>query len=123
VLRDATDGLGVDAAFEVGGTDFAVELAMAATRPGARVVLVGIPDADRTSFRASLARRKGLTLVLARRMNDAYPRATQLVQHGKIDVASIVTHRFPLERVDEAFALAAARDGLKVVVEPRLEDR
>ncbi len=121
VLRDATGEIGVDAAFELGGTDRSLELAMAAARPGARVVLVGIPDTDRTSFRASLARRKGLTLVLARRMNDAYPRATRLVQHGLIDAASIVTHRFPLERVDEAFAVAAARGGLKVVVEPHVE--
>ena len=61
--------------------------------------------------------------MLARRMNDAYPRATRLVQHGLIDAASIVTHRFPLDRVDEAFAVAAARDGLKVVVEPHVESR
>jgi L-iditol 2-dehydrogenase len=123
VRRDATAEVGVDAAFELGGTDGSLESAMAAARPGARVVLVGIPDADRTSFRASLARRKGLTLVLARRMNDAYPRATRLVQHGVIDAASIVTHRFPLERVDEAFTVAAARGGLKVVVEPHVESR
>jgi threonine dehydrogenase-like Zn-dependent dehydrogenase len=33
-------------------------------------------------------------------------------------VQSLVTHRFPLERVGDAFELAAARTGLKVVVEP-----
>ena len=53
--------LDVDVAFEVAGTDEAVDLAMQAARPGARVVLAGIPDDDRTSFCASLARRKGLT--------------------------------------------------------------
>jgi hypothetical protein len=29
-----------------------------------------------------------------------------------------VTHRYPLDRVDEAFSVAAARTGLKVLVEP-----
>jgi L-iditol 2-dehydrogenase len=51
-------------------------------------------------------------------MNDAYPRAIRLAEQGLIDVSSIVSHRFPLERIADAFAVAAAREGLKVVVEP-----
>ncbi len=63
-----------DTAFEVAGTDDAVDAAMAAARPGGRVVLAGIPGGDRTSFRASVARRKGLTIAMSRRMNETYPR-------------------------------------------------
>jgi L-iditol 2-dehydrogenase len=118
VLLEAAGGAGADVAFEFAGPDTAVEAAMRAVRPGARVVLGGIPDGDRTSFSAALARRKGLTLVLVRRMNDAYPRALRLVEHGLIDVASVVSHRFPLDRVEHAFAVAAQREGLKVVLEP-----
>jgi L-iditol 2-dehydrogenase len=114
----AFDEIGADAVFELAGTDAAVEAALRAARPGARVVLGGIPDGDRTSFPASLARRKGLTLALVRRMNEAYPRAIRLVHEGLIDVSSIVTHRYPLERAAEAFAVAADRQGLKVVIEP-----
>jgi L-iditol 2-dehydrogenase len=107
-----------DVVFEVAGSDAAVHTALLAARPGARVVLVGIPDSDTTTFVASLARRKGLTLVLSRRMNDAYPRAADLVARGLIDVASLVSDRFPLDRTADAFAAAQARAGLKVVVEP-----
>ena len=57
-------------------------------------------------------------LVLVRRMNEAYPRAIRLVEQGLIDVSSIVSHRYPLERAGEAFAVAADREGLKVVIEP-----
>jgi L-iditol 2-dehydrogenase len=117
-VDDAVDDIGADAVFELAGNDDAVEIALRAARPGARVVLGGIPDGDRTSFQASLARRKGLTLVLVRRMNEAYPRAIRLVEQGLIDVASIVTHRYPLEDVAEAFVVAADRQGLKVVIEP-----
>jgi L-iditol 2-dehydrogenase len=109
---------GADVVFEVAGTDAAVHTALLAARPGARVVLVGIPDADSTTFVASLARRKGLTLLMARRMNDAYPRAMDLVARGHVDVTSVVTQRYPLDRVGEALAAALARGGLKVVVEP-----
>jgi len=115
---DACDEIGADTVFEMAGNDEAVELSLRAARPGARVVLGGIPDGDRTSFKASLARRKGLTLVLVRRMNEAYPRAIRLVEQGLVDVSSIVSHRYPLERAAEAFAVAADRKGLKVVIEP-----
>jgi L-iditol 2-dehydrogenase len=111
-------GAGVDAAFEVAGTDGAVQLAMTMVRPGGRVVLAGIPDGDLTSFPASVARRKGLTIAVCRRMNDAYPRAIRLAESGKVDLGSLVTHRFPLADAAEAMRTAARRDGLKVVVEP-----
>lgn len=123
VLPDVTGlselaGRGVDVAFEVAGNDHAVETALVAARPGGRVVLVGIPDDDRTAFPASLARRKGLTLALARRMNHVYPRAIRLVEQGRADVTSIVTDRYPLSRASEAFEAAISRTGMKVVVEP-----
>jgi L-iditol 2-dehydrogenase len=117
-VDEAGDDIGADTVFEMAGTDAAVEIALRAARPGARVVLGGIPDGDRTSFQASMARRKGLTLVLVRRMNEAYPRAIRLVEQGLIDVSSIVSHRYPLEHAAEAFAVAADRQGLKVVIEP-----
>lgn len=111
-------GLGADVTFDASGSDDAVELALRMARPGARVVLAGIPERDATSFRASVARRKGLTLVMVRRMKDVYARATHLVERGHIEVASIVTDRFPLADVEQAFRTAATRNGLKVVVEP-----
>jgi len=111
-------GADVDTAFEVAGTGDAVDAAMTAVRPGGRVVLAGIPDDDRTSFRASVARRKGLTIAMSRRMNDAYPRAIALAASGRVDLTSLVTRTAPLAEVADAFAAAARREGLKVVVRP-----
>ena len=116
---EAWDGhTAVDVAFECAGVQGAVDDAIAAARPGARVVLVGIPADDRTSFSASVARRKGLTLKLSRRMGHTYPRAIRLAESGAVDLRSLVTHRFPLEQAGEAFAVAQRREGLKVVVVP-----
>jgi L-iditol 2-dehydrogenase len=105
----------VDVAFEMAGTDEAVGLAMSVARPGGRVVLGGIPDDDAIAFRASVARRKGLTIALVRRMNDTYDRAIALAVTGKADL-SIVSNRLELRRADDAFSLAASRRGLKTVV-------
>ncbi len=108
---------GVDVAFEIAGTNDGVRLAVDAVRPGGRVVLAGIPDDDLTTFSASVARRKGLTLALVRRMNEAYPRAISMAARGQVDLGPVVTHHFPLTDVDAAFRAANRRTGLKVIVE------
>jgi L-iditol 2-dehydrogenase len=110
---------GVDVAFEAAGNDDAVGLAMASVRPGGRVVLAGIPGDDAIGFGASLARRKGLTIAMVRRMNDVYPRAIGLAERGVVDLGSVVTSRFGLDEVQEAFTDGARRSGLKVIVEPQ----
>jgi L-iditol 2-dehydrogenase len=108
----------LDVIFEAAGENAAVEMAVTAARPGGKVILVGIPSDDRTSFIASVARRKGLTLKLVRRMKLTYPRAIRLVESGIVDVRSLVTHTFSLKHAAEAFAVAARRDGLKVIITP-----
>jgi len=112
-----THGRGVDVAFEAAGRQSAVDDAFEAVMPGGKVLLVGIPDDDRTSFSASTARRKGLTIKLVRRMKHTYPRAIELVSKGLVDVRSLVTHRFPLEQAVEAFRVAQRREGLKIIID------
>lgn len=107
----------VDVAFECAGVNEAVNDAITAIKPGGRVILVGIPGEDHTTFNASVARRKGLTIKLSRRMKHTYPRAIRLVEHGLVDVRSLVTHHFPLQKISEAFTFAQQRQGLKVMVD------
>ena len=109
----------VDVAFEAAGNDAGVALAMASARPGGRVVLAGIPGDDMIRFGASLARRKGLTIAMVRRMNEVYPRAISLAERGVVDLASVVTSRSGLGEIRSAFADAARRTGLKAIVEPQ----
>lgn len=114
----ATHNEGLDICIEAAGDNSAVETAIETARPGGQVVLVGIPEDDQTAFRASAARRKGLTIKLSRRMKHTYPRAIQLVESKKIHVAELVTHRFPLREFQQAIETAVQRKGIKVVIEP-----
>jgi L-iditol 2-dehydrogenase len=116
---EPVSGLGVDVAFEVAGNDDSVRIVLESVRPGGRVVLTGIPDDDSTMFTASLARRKGLTIALTRRMNDVYPRAISLAARGVVDLESLVTQRVALSETADAFTSAADRSGLKVIIEPQ----
>lgn len=111
-------GYGADVAFELAGNDAAVRAAMESVRPGARVVLGGIPDGDTTTFPASLARRKGLTIAMVRRMNEVYPRAIALASRRAVSLDPLVSTRAPLTAVADAFTTAQRRDGLKVIVTP-----
>lgn len=106
----------VDVVFEVAGNDEAVAICMGLVRSGGRLVLAGIPDNDVTSFPAGLARRKGMTIAMARRMNDAYPRAIRLVENHTVELDRLVSHRFTLSDAQTAFAVATRREGLKTVV-------
>lgn len=107
-----------DVAFEVSGADDGLERAGLLVRPGARILLVGIPDEDATTFQASLLRRKGLTLACVRRMTgNAYSRAISLGSQGVVDLPWLVSHRYPLSDAAKAFETAARREGLKVVID------
>jgi L-iditol 2-dehydrogenase len=117
-LLAATDGHGVDVAFEAAGVDDSVDTAVSLAAPGGTVVLVGISSSDRTTFTASPARRKGLTIKISRRMNRVYPEVIRLVEAGLADVRSVVTSSYPMREVEAAFGAAAARTGEKVVVRP-----
>jgi L-iditol 2-dehydrogenase len=119
-LESLRGGLGVEVAFEAAGENAALADAIAATRPGGRIVLLGIPNDDRTSFTASAARRKGLTLALCRRMRPAdLPRAIRLAEAGRVELGALVSDRYPLSSWREAFAALTERRGLKVIVEPQ----
>ena len=108
-----------DAVFECAGTDAALATALRIAKPAARVILVGIPTDDRTSFQASEGRRKGLALVFCRRMRaEDLGRAADLVASGKLALDGLVTEVFPLSLGAAAFEALASRRGLKVVVVP-----
>jgi L-iditol 2-dehydrogenase len=116
---EATGSRGVDVAIEAAWSDESVEQAAEMLAHGGRLMVVGIPGEDRLSLKHSTARRKGLSIVMVRRMKLIYPRAVRLAAGGAVTLAPLVSHRFPLERVAEAFALNAdyRPDVVKVIVD------
>lgn len=112
-IAEWTHGRGVDVVLEATNTPSGPQHAVDAARIGGRIVLVGIPQGDRFALSSSTARRKGLTLKFSRRMGLVYSRAIEMVRAGRVRVAPLVTHRFPLEQAPDAFALLDGyRDGV-----------
>ncbi len=112
ILR-LTAGRGVDVAFEAAGAAETPQEAAEAVRPGGRVILIGIPADDTLNFNHSTVRHKGLTIKLSRRMKHTYPRAIRLVESGRVDVRSLISHRHPLGDIGRAFEqVAGYSDGV-----------
>jgi L-iditol 2-dehydrogenase len=103
-----THGRGVDVAIEAAWAEESADQAAEMARLGGRLVVVGISGGDRLEFSASLTRRKGLTIIMSRRMKHTYPRAIRLAETGRVDLHSLISHRFPLKKVAEAFKLNTA---------------
>jgi L-iditol 2-dehydrogenase len=118
-IVEAEGGLGARFAFEAAGSAQTFQQALDVTRPGGTVVLIGICSGEEVPLDLHEARRKELVIQMARRFRFTYPRAIELAASGRVDVASLITHRFTLDRVEEAFALVSEYgDGVvKAVVE------
>ncbi len=116
-LQKATNKRGADIVFEVAWADRSVQQAAEMASMGGKLVLVGIPEDDKLSLQHSSARRKGLSILLSRRMKHTYPRAIRLAE--QMDLESLVTHRFPLEQTAEAYERTAAYEAglIKSIIE------
>jgi len=106
ILRE-TKGRGVDVAFDTARSSKTPSLACQVVRPAGRCVFTGISGEDYDPIPVGVARRKELTVRWCRRFRHDYPRSIALAASGKVDVQSLVTHSFPLERTQEAFELVA----------------
>ncbi|MBZ0296476.1 MAG: alcohol dehydrogenase catalytic domain-containing protein [Anaerolineae bacterium] len=109
-IDEITNGRGIDVVFEAAWADQTVAQAAEMARLGGRLVLVGIPSDDEMTMRHSAARRKGLTIMMSRRMKHTYPRTIQLAisQREFLDVDSVISHHFPLADAPKAFAMNAS---------------
>lgn len=87
-------------------------------RNGGRAAMVGMPKQDVT-LPLSRLNVKEISIALVNRYAHTWPTAIALVASGRVDVASIVTHRFGLEATEEAITLASrVPDSLKAVIYP-----
>jgi len=110
---------GFDVAFDATGSQEAVDDAIRLLKPGGMLLIIGIPDFDRWSFRADEMRRKELTIRNVRRQNGYEQKAIDAIAQGKVDLKPMVTHRFTLEDTAKAYELVAGyKDGvMKAVIE------
>lgn len=116
-----TDGRGVDVAIEALGRQETFEAALRALRPGGTLSSLGVYSSDLTipldAFQAGLGDHKIIT-TLCPGGKERMRRLMDTIASGRLDTRPLVTHRFDLEQIEEAYDLFAnQRDGvLKIAI-------
>ena len=106
---------GVDIVLETAGTPEAVAEAIELARPGGRVILTGLPHEPSQVHFFWVVRRE-LTLIGSMIYQDEFPEAMRLLRDGAVIVGPLVTHRFPLEAIQDALVAHRRPDSIKVAV-------
>src|SRR5262245_18215767 len=122
-IRRLTDGRGVDVAIEALGRQETFENALRATRPGGTLSSLGVYSgkivAPYEAFHAGLGDQRIVT-TLCPGGKERMRRLMAMIEHRRVDLSPLVTHRFALDDIDEAFDLFShQRNGvLKAAVYP-----
>lgn len=106
-IREATNGRGVDVAFDCSNTAEGLNVTCRVTRPAGRCILTGISGNDMDPLPVSVCRRRELTLIWCRRFRDNFHEALSLMEYGKVDIEPLLTHTFSLEDSPAAYELVA----------------
>jgi S-(hydroxymethyl)glutathione dehydrogenase / alcohol dehydrogenase len=116
-VKALTDGRGVDYAFEAVGSHALEMQALQMTRRGGTTVFIGVPGFANAlplpSMQMIMEDRtiKGCYYGSARVTRD-FPRFIELIESGRLEVASMITRHYALDDVNAAFT--AMRDGAVV---------
>lgn len=121
VVLQTSQGRGADVIIVAAPVHAAQESALALAAIGGRINFFGgLPkDKPTINFDSNQVHYKELIITgtTACSTHDCW-QAAQIVNAGLIDLTDLVSQRFPLSRVIEAFAAAENRKSLKIVLEP-----
>jgi alcohol dehydrogenase len=119
-IMGLTDGVGVDTVVEAVGIPATFELCQSLVAPGGTIANVGVhgQKAD-----LHLERLWSHNITITTRLVDTVSTPTLLkaVTSNKVDASSLITHRFTLDRILDAyktFEKAAETHALKVIISP-----
>ena len=117
-VRKNSDHGGADVVLEVAGTDSTFRLAWECARPNAVVTVVALYDAPQILPLPEMY-GKNLTFKTGGVDGCDCEEILSLIESGKIDTEPLITHTFPLEKIEEAYEIFEnRRDGvIKIAVE------
>jgi threonine dehydrogenase-like Zn-dependent dehydrogenase len=118
VMR-ATAGLGVQKVFNTVGTCESIRESLQMLAPAGVVVLMAAKDPEIALSSLMISGERTVKTSANALLSD-FPKAVDLLEAGMLKVDPLVTHRFPLGRAVDAFAVACNKDknkAIKVIID------
>ena len=114
-----THGHGADVIIECSGNTRAAQQCVPLARKGTRILFFGVPS-PQAQIQLPLMDmfQKELSITGSFINPDTFGRAVQLINGGRIRLAPLITHTYPLESLEEALDMQRSADSIKVVVLP-----
>jgi 2-desacetyl-2-hydroxyethyl bacteriochlorophyllide A dehydrogenase len=115
-IMQATASKGADIVYECAGNESSFNQALKIIHRGGTIDLVGLFEQSMTWTPSDLA-KNDLTMIGCGLHWDL-PGAVKLLKNGSVSTADMVTHKFPLEKINEAFLTQQNdRNAIKVLVD------
>ncbi|GHV26129.1 alcohol dehydrogenase [Spirochaetia bacterium] len=119
-VMEETNGLGADVIFTANPNPQSHIDALRMAKNRARINLFGgLPAGSSVTFDTNIIHYKELIVCGAHgSMPRHHQEAVNLIAAGRPDIRPYISHHFPLDKINEAFATAEGHKGMRVVVEP-----
>jgi threonine dehydrogenase-like Zn-dependent dehydrogenase len=113
------EGAEIDVVFECTGVAPVAQAALDAVRAGGTIVVLALYDDPITFDPTVLVQREIRLQGSIAYTSEDFQEAVDLLSAGVARVEPLITHREPLERIDEAFSIQLRKnESIKVLVEP-----
>lgn len=118
VIREETGGRGAAAVIVTAATEAAARMALSLIGPcGTINFFAGFPSQTNIALDLNEIHYKQLTLLGSHNFTpETFTRGLQLLGDRVIHVATLITHRFPLDDIHEGFETVVGKTGLKVMI-------
>lgn len=119
IVQDLTDGDGAEVVFECSGAGPAVSLGLETVRKQGKYTQVGLFGKPITlDFERIAYKELHVTGSLAHRWTS-WKRTIKIMERKQVNLAAVISDKFPMSKWPEAFAKFEERKGLKILLDPK----
>lgn len=119
-IKEQTNGLGADLVIVASGSLEAVVQALNAIRKGGKICLFGVPaKGSKLDYDLSDMFNSEISIITSNAATETETKtALRLMEEGRLNLSSLITHRFKLEEFELAVRVAQRGDCGKIVITP-----
>jgi 2-desacetyl-2-hydroxyethyl bacteriochlorophyllide A dehydrogenase len=115
-VRDHTDGVGVDYAFDCSGNVEVLGQALDTVRRGGKVAVLGLAGGQTATVSPDRLVLDEIDLLGIRSSPNAYAPMIELMASGAVDVSPLITHVYELDDVEKAFDALRSREAIRPII-------